>query len=393
MNKLETINKVPERTLSVLSIVWGFSLGGVGKYLTLINNVNRYAPIRIHTLCILADKWWSDHEALKKLNAHKIRIRSRLDLSWSIKAASFIDAFDPHLIMTHGFNGHFVAFTARILAKTNIPFICSYHGSYHAISPGRKLVEGLFNFITKRFIRHFTISCVAVADYSKNYLVERGVSNDKITVIHNGIDDYKPSPNAREKLRDEWGIKKNEVVIGVASRLDPVKGVNFLVDTFEKLTKRYDNIRLIVIGSGTCEDELRSKVSNYEIDGKVVFTGFRSDVPACLEAMDIFVLPSLAEYHSIGLLEAMRAGKPIVATNVGGNTESVSHMKEGVIVPPANVDALVKGISQLLNDPVLANRLGKAAKIRFRKNFTEEIMVQRTAQWLMKCGEVARRRA
>ena len=385
---LRSNNTDYKKTLKVLSIHWGFSLGGVGKYALLINNVNHYAPVKIYNLAILAKNWWYDEHALNVIKSKKIFIKSRKDISWMKEVTRYINHLKPDLIMTHGFNGHFVALTTRVLSKKNIPFICSYHGSYHAMTSGRKLVEGIFNFIAERFIRHFAISCVVVAAYTKKCLVERGIADEKITVIHNGIDGHKLPPNAREKLRDEWGIEKHEIVIGVASRLDPIKGVHFLVEAFEKLTKRYDNIRLIVVGSGTCEEELKSRTKNYRIDNKVIFTGFRSDIPACLEAIDIFVLPSLSENHSIGLLEAMRAGKAIVATDVGGNTESVRHMKEGIIVPPKNVDSLVGAITEIVENASFSNAFGMAARSRFCEDFSVEKMVRLTAKWLLKCGEM-----
>jgi glycosyltransferase involved in cell wall biosynthesis len=94
----------------------------------------------------------------------------------------------------------------------------------------------------------------------------------------------------------------------------------------------------------------------------------------------------LAEYHSIALLEAMRAGKAIVATDVGGNTESVRNLKEGLIVPAADVERLVHAIDRMVIDRSLAKKLGEAARERFKDKFTEEIMVRQTAQWLVRCA-------
>jgi len=363
----------------------------VGKYALSINKVNHYGPVKIHSLCILGQNWWYDDEALEILDAQKIFIKSRLDASWLRKVARFIDDLDPDIIMTHGFNGHFVALTTQIYTKRSIPFICSYHGLYHPTTLGRKIVGGVFNFMTERFIRHVAMSCVSVTFYTKNYLVQKKISTDKIEVIHNGTEDHKLMPNAREQLRNEWNIDSGEIVIGVASRLDPIKGINFLIDAFNELVNRHNNLRLLLIGSGSCKQELKNKIEDYGITDKTLFLGYRPDVPSCLEALDIFVLPSLAEYHSIGLLEAMRAGKAIVATSVGGNTESVRHMQEGLIVPPADVTALVEAINKIVEDPSFGKLLGKAARSRFQENFTEEIMVRRTGEWLVKCGELARR--
>jgi len=365
-------------------------LGGVGKYALSMDRVHRFAPVKIYTLCILGRNWWYDKDGLDALDAQKIFIKSRLDISWLRKVPQFVNKLKPDLIMTHGFNGHFVALVTRMLTQERTVLICSYHGSYHATTPGKKLIEPIYNHVTNTFIRHSAMSCVSVASFTKRFLVKKGVLDKKIVVIHNGIDAQRPSSGVGGQIRKEWRIDGHEIVVGVASRLDSVKGIHFLIDAMNVLIKRYKNLKLVIIGTGTSEQDLKSRVDNHGIGDKVLFLGYRSDVPACLEAMDIFVLPSVAEYHSIGLLEAMRAGKTIIATNVGGNTESVRHMKEGIIVPPADVTALVEAIARIIDDPLLGDRLGEASELRFRQFFTEEVMIRRTTKWLLKCGKLAR---
>jgi glycosyltransferase involved in cell wall biosynthesis len=123
------------------------------------------------------------------------------------------------------------------------------------------------------------------------------------------------------------------------------------------------------------------------VEQQIHFAGVRDDIPDCLSAIDIFVIPSLHETHSIGLLEAMRAGKPVVATSVGGNTESVRHEREGLIVPPGDADALAEALGRYLRQPDLRVAMGKAARLRYEVEFTEDIMLERTAAWLAEvCG-------
>lgn len=377
--------------LRVLSLHWGFSLGGVGKYALLIDGVQEIQPINIITLCILDKKWAYDHSALEKLKAQKIFIASRLDFSWHQKVSKSIKKVQPDLIMTHGFNGHFVAMATQLFIKHQIPFICSYHGSYHATTKSRKYVEGFFNGLTEHFIRRRALGTVSVSDYSKRYLLEKGVAPDKVSVVHNGLEKTIPDDGAREKLPQEWGISDDEILIGVASRLDPVKGIDYLVGAVSSLFQDHPHVRLMIIGTGTIEDDLKKQAEELGIADRIIFTGFRSDIINCLEAFDIFSLPSLAEYHSIGLLEAMRAGKAIVATDVGGNTESVRHEKEALVVPPADSGALALAIERLVSDPSLRSRLGETARKRFLEHFTVECMVLHTAEWLLACGKLARK--
>jgi glycosyltransferase involved in cell wall biosynthesis len=327
---------------------------------------------------------------LDKLGAKKIKIKSRADISWLCRVAREIDRYKPDLLMSHGFNGHFVGIATRIFAKKRIPMICSYHGKYHATTPVRSLLAPAFNALTELFMRNYAISIVAVAEYTKNYLVEHGTDKKKITVIHNGIEDKIPDASARDRIRREWEIEKNELVIGAASRLDPVKGISYLVDAFAQISRRLSELKLVIIGTGTLDNALRRQVQEKGVKERVILTGFRTDIDDCLVAVDIFALPSLAEYHSFALLEAMRLAKAIIATDVGGNTESVRHEEEALIVPARDTKSLAHAIERLARSASLRQALGLAAQERFKQNFTVDEMVGRTAEWLIECGRLAK---
>jgi glycosyltransferase involved in cell wall biosynthesis len=371
--------------LKILSIHWGFSLGGVGKYALLIDGVCRYGPIEINSLCILCREWQCDVECLDRLNPHRVFIRSRADFSWIRQVMAAIRGYSPDLIMTHGFNGHFAALLTRLITRHPIPLVCSYHGLYHATTRKRQMVESLINRFTEFYIRTFAEAAVSVSDYSRRYLLAKKIPPEKITVIHNGIEPFSEARSSRHDLRLQWGVADDEILLGAASRLDPVKGLTYLVEALSILCGRYEKIHLVVIGTGKSEAVLRQQVAQSGLSGKVVFTGFRSDISDCLAAFDIFALPSLAEDHSIALLEAMQAGKAIVATDVGGNTESVRQGKEGIIVSPADPDGLAIAIERYIKFPELAVQMGKNAKLRFDNHFTVDVMVRKTAEWMMSC--------
>lgn len=370
----------------LLSLYWGYSLGGVGKYAVLLDSSKKFSPVDIQHLCIRGKNWPTDEQTLEMLGADTLWIRSRADLSWVKALADRIRTEKPDLIMTHGFNGHFVVQIMRLLGCYNGPVVCSYHGQYHATTRARTYMAPIFNAFTEWYIRR-ALSTVAVADYTKHYLEGRGVDPAAIEVIHNGIPDELPEPGARSRIRYEWGVGDNDTVIGVASRLDPVKGVEYLITAFSRVMNNHENIYLVLVGSGTLEDKLRKQADSLGVSHRVLFTGFRQDVPECLDAFDIFALPSLAEYHSIGLLEAMRAGKAIVATDVGGNTESVRDGKEALIVSPADAKQLEVALERLVDDKNLCHALAEGARARFLDKFSEDVMLSRTGAWLSRCAD------
>ncbi|HHH44567.1 MAG TPA: glycosyltransferase family 1 protein [Gammaproteobacteria bacterium] len=368
----------------MLSLHWGYSIGGVGKYGVLVDKAARRAGIAVEHVCIRGRNWQVDGKTLAELNAREIVLNSRMDLSWLRTLCRYLRTAKPDLIMTHGFNGHFVA---RLLRKSGCfqgGIISSYHGLYHATTAGRKWLAPLFNGFTEWHVGR-TLGTVAVAAYSKQYLVEKGIPGERVEVIHNGIEDSRVDPEARKKLRREWKLDDDQIAIGVASRLDPVKGIEYLLAAFARLVEKHPDIVLFVVGTGAVEQELQAKADELGLSSSVRFTGFRSDIEACLSAFDIFALPSLAEYHSIALLEAMRAGRPIVATDVGGNTESVRHEKEALVVQAADVGGLESALDRLITQSELRARLGAAARDRFLSEFTEDVMLAKTADWLNAC--------
>lgn len=376
--------------LKILSVHWGLQVGGVGKYAVLIEQAERFADVEVHSLCILNKGRQIDESTVDALQ-HKTVVwrKSLLDLDWMGQGIELIQSWQPDLIMSHGFNGHFIVSVLRSRAGKSIPVICSYHGEYHAITPMHRLSGVIYNHYTRHYIKHTVLSVVPVAEYCGRFLVEHGVDPAKINVIHNGIENMDNSELGRNELRAEWGIREDEILIGVASRIDPVKGISYLLEAFVEIAGRQPEVRLVIIGTGTLDEQLRAEVNRHGLSGRVVFAGFRTDMERCFATFDIFALPSLAEYHSIGLLEAMRAKKAIVATSVGGNTESVRDGIEALVVPPADSKALAAALDRLLGDDSLRNTLAESAQARFRREFTTEQMLKRTADWFVRCGQSA----
>ena len=268
----------------------------------------------------------------------------------------------------------------RIYLKDKFPFVCSYHGLYHAPKLSRLPLQPIFNGVLHYIYRHKAKAIISVAEHSRNFLISKRIPLEKITTIHNGLPErlkHKEFPS-----REECGFNNDNFVIGLASRLDPVKGIKYLVEAIPEIIEKYSHIRFLLIGRGTSEDELKEQCVTLGINDKVFFAGYQDNVDAWFNLMDIFVLPSLAEYHSIGLLEAMRAGKAIVATNVGGNPESVEDEKETLLIPPADSTVIKNALIRLIEDKSLRKKLADSANKRFKAEFTEKCMLKKTASWL-----------
>jgi glycosyltransferase involved in cell wall biosynthesis len=196
---------------------------------------------------------------------------------------------------------------------------------------------------------------------------------DRVAVIHNAIDvaafGGAASTNLREALT---GGAARPTVLTVA-RLNKQKGLEHLITAAARLP----DTLFFIAGEGPEREALELHARQLNVADRVTFLGHRSDVLELLAACDLFVLPSLFEGLPVSVLEAMAAGKPVVATAIGGTDEAMIHQETGLLVPPGDPGALVTAIRTLLSDPGLSQRVGAAGRQRVQQLFSVETMVGR----------------
>jgi glycosyltransferase involved in cell wall biosynthesis len=227
--------------------------------------------------------------------------------------------------------------------------------------------------------------CVLVnADAVRQWLIDDGYDESRIVVIPNGVDlsRFEQLPDRRQ-LRHELGLPADTPLIGVVSRLTPLKGIEQFLEAAGTLTRAYPTARFLIVGEtapteGAYLESLRALATRHGLDQSVMFTGRRSDVPAVLASLDVSVMPSLNEALSNVVLESMAAAAPTVATRVGGTPEAVVDGVSGVLVAPGDAGALAVAIAGLLDDPARAAALGRAARQTVVEDFSVERMVSAT---------------
>lgn len=367
----------------IVSLHWGFIPGGVAVYARHIEKVGLYAPLSIKSLCINSSAWHLDEANAAHMDMRFIEIKGRSDFSWIRKARKFIIKESPDLILTHGFNGAFVAaITAR---GFGIPIVSSWHGDYYPSTLSQRIRKPFFDALLNLLFRYTVKEIVTVSHFSKRALVEKKIDGQKINVIHNGIPPEPLASDYSQSIRNELRIPDGYLLAGTACRLAAQKGLEWFLRAIAVVLKTHQKIRFVLWGDGPQRAYLQGLVEELHIGEYIALPGYRSDIPHCLPALDIFVMSSYAEYFSIALLEAMRAGLPIVATNVGGNPEAMEDGVHGVLVPYASFEALADGILRLANDKELRETFAKKAQQRFLEQFTSEKMVEKTGSWLMDC--------
>jgi sugar transferase (PEP-CTERM/EpsH1 system associated) len=224
------------------------------------------------------------------------------------------------------------------------------------------------------------VDCVvAVSQDAHRVSLERGgVAADRVTTIINGIDVARlENACPRTEARARIGLGDADFVFGIVARLTPVKDHRTLLEAFARVVEARPGARLVIVGGGETEDEVRASVAELGLGERALLLGERKDVPELMRAFDAFVLSSLSEGLSITLLEAMAAGLPVVATRVGGNGEIVSDGETGVLVEPHDATALAAAMGSMIDRRERAARMGARGRERVREHFSERSMVRR----------------
>lgn len=242
-----------------------------------------------------------------------------------------------------------------------------------------KRVRG--SFWIDRQIGRLVDRYIAVSNAAARHLIEnKRIARSKIRVIQNGrdLERYRPlGAEVRAEIRRELGLGADPMLL-VMARLDDQKGHRYLIDAVAKLRDRWPRMAVLFAGEGPLRDALRAQADNLGMNGSVRFLGYRGDVPRLLEAADLVVLPSLYEGLPLAAIEALAAGRPLVATAVDGTPEVVIDGTNGILVPPADSAALAIAIDRMLGDRVMASRLGAAGRKHMEENFGLRNQIEKT---------------
>jgi glycosyltransferase involved in cell wall biosynthesis len=246
----------------------------------------------------------------------------------------------------------------------------------------RFLVEKprLYRSVIARLTDGFADRIVCISNAVARMFLENGVAPERLAIIPNGIDPGLFSASSGEVLRTSLGLRRETPLIGTVGRLHPVKGIEHLLDAMPSILRTVPGAHCVVVGEAEhagFDDYaagLRERVRLHRLEARVHFTGFLADIAEVMRALDCFVLPaaSPASPEPFGrvVVEAMAASRPVVATQAGGPAEIVVHGETGLLVPPAEPEALATAISKLLCDSDLSRRFGEAGRERMEEKYS-----------------------
>ncbi len=230
-----------------------------------------------------------------------------------------------------------------------------------------------------RLLRGWVDKIVVVSGAVKEMVLkEENVREGKIEIIFNGIDMQRfNNVSDAGKKREELQVPQGAKLIGCVGNMRPVKGHRYLVEAAKVIVPKFRNAHFVFIGGGKLRSDMIKMSRDLGLESNVHFPGIRDDIPELLACMDICVLPSLSEGFSNTLLEYMAAGKPIVATRAGGNSEVILDQTNGLLAKKADHKDLAEKILCLLRDEQKAERFGVEARYHAERRFSVEKMAER----------------
>ena len=206
------------------------------------------------------------------------------------------------------------------------------------------------------------------------------LKNGKLSLIPNGIDTVRYSPNNSSTLREELNLKPNVFLMTTISSLTIEKGHTFLLDALQKLKLTNKIFHLVIIGEGPKRKAIEEQIIKNNLSDNVSLLGRRYDIDKIHTDTDIYILPSLKEGLPMSLLEAMACGTCCIASDVGDIASCVTHNKTGLLIQPGNTNALFNALILLTSNRPLIKEIGNNAVNIIRKQFSNEIMIQRHSQ-------------
>jgi glycosyltransferase involved in cell wall biosynthesis len=303
------------------------------------------------------------------LGIAQVRARGRLDMTTIARMAGLIRGAAPQVVHLHDSLSFWLGGIAAKMAGRHIPVVMHKRTDHIAGW------TGAFRYA------HFADRVIAISEGAKQALLQSGVAEKNIALIHSSVDCVRFQPGLEElgrQFRREMNIAPEEMLVAAIGTLAKRKGHDTLLEAAPKILQAQPQTRFVICGSGPLEAELKAQIAQLELAERVILLGERNDVRPLLAALEVFAMPSRAEGLGVAALEAGAMGKPVVASRVGGLQEVVENGKTGLLVAPNDPQELAQAILQLLNNATQRAEFGNNARARVMTLFSRTHMLAQT---------------
>lgn len=365
--------------MRILHLIKAKQIGGAERHLLILLKLLRQRDVDVRLLLLVEpDNPMEDLVALmaeRDVPVARVVIKHHADPLLLRRLSAAIREQKPDVLHTHLIHADSYGLLAGKMA--GVPVIIT---SRHNDDAFRQ--HPIFR-ATSRFVWHGFTAGIVISEAMKRFVldVEKG-PQQHIHVVRYGLEHQPLAPqairDARTQLRQELRLEDDALLLGMACRLVEQKGVTYALQAFANIKPDYLNTFLVIGGDGPLRDQLETEARRRGLQKRVIFLGWRDDVPHLLRALDIFLMPSLMEGFGLVLLEAMSQRVPGIASDVSALPELVAAGETGLLIPPKDVDALAQGMRTLLDDRPLRLHMGMLAEDRVTKHFSAQRMADET---------------
>ncbi|MCL5410696.1 MAG: glycosyltransferase family 4 protein [Patescibacteria group bacterium] len=352
MNKIKLVQIIADSKIG----------GGPNHILGILRNIDKEK----FDCFLICPKGFLSDEAKKidEITVINVEMKSKFDLKsvlqlreelQEIKAEK--DPFGPMIVHSHGPRAGFIS---RLISPIGAKLVYTEH----LLTKNYRLGSPLNYWLQKKIIsiqNQKTDLIIAVSSSVKDYLVENNLApSEKMVVINNAIE--LADINSEKKVKSA----NKAPIIGTVGSLNVQKGQEYLIEAMSLMKLKYPLATLEIIGDGPLKNPLKLKAKELGIERNVSFLGYKENIEKYIKHWDVFVLPSVSETFGIVVLEAMRAGVPVVASNVGGVKDIITNNVNGILVKSKNPKEIANAALKIIGHPALAAKMKRSGKERVR---------------------------
>lgn len=359
------------KKIKILFILPKAQAGGAERQLLyLINGLDREKFQVYLGYLYRCEELKKEFEKIKDLDIIYFDKKASWDISVYFKIAKFIRK--NHIDIVHSFMGSNNAYLPAIIARPVIPV----GGIMSSFEDGLSTFSKFERFrISKFFTKHYDLKLVSCSYSGMKLYLKKGFSKDVVSTIPNGIDYQMFSKGNKQNIDKEFHLQKR-FVLGTIGRLIDVKNHQNLIKMFYEISKKDDNITLLIVGNGPLMRDLERLVVQLQLEDRVILTGNRNDIPDLLARINIFVFPSLSEGWPNAVGEAMSAGVPVVTFDVGDISYVIKNNHNGIITEN-NMHSMKNAIKSLMTNKDKMKVLGMNEKKTIKSEYSVENMVKK----------------
>jgi len=373
MNRQSGLNK----SLKVLHVITSINRGGSENQLCELVFLQIKQGLIPTVAYLKGDSYWEG--ALKKsgVSVTSLGLKNYRDIKPIFKLSSLIRKLNPDIIHAHMPPAELYSRLALLLNHSKAELIITKHND-------EPFYRGLGHAIMGRWVARRAAHIIAISHAVRSYTTKNlGIPNEKVTTINYGIESRGYNyirTNNRVAVRAGWGITPEQYVIGTVGRIVPQKAQHVLIDAYARYCEvEQKDSRLVIVGRGILESRLKDQARKLGLERKVIWAGYREDIPAVMNAFDVFTLTSSHEGFGLVLVEAMVAQLPVVATRVSAIPEIIKDGLTGILCEEGQSQQIANAFFQL-EDINLRQSLGSAGNIRVKLEYTSSRMAKKTLE-------------